>query len=75
VTSRAKRLTVLASSDSYVLTWPLGRRDLRRISVEQRLPAVRTCMDHAYEDKLDGRLDEQMWTRKMRDWRDREKEI
>jgi hypothetical protein len=32
-------------------------------------------MDHAYEDKPDGRLDEQMWTRKMRDWRDREKEI
>jgi hypothetical protein len=32
-------------------------------------------MDHAYEDKLDGRLDEQMWTRKMRDWRDQEKEL
>ena len=32
-------------------------------------------MDQAYEDKLDGRLDDQMWTRKMKDWRDQEIEL
>ena len=42
---------------------------------QQRLSALRTRMDQAYEDKLDGKLDEQMWTRKMRDWREQEIEL
>ena len=31
-------------------------------------------MGQAYEDKLDGKLDE-MWARKMHDWRDEEMEL
>jgi hypothetical protein len=42
---------------------------------QQRLSALRTRMDQAYEDKLDDKLDVQMWTRKMRDWREREIEV
>src|SRR5581483_4557626 len=42
---------------------------------QQRLSALRTRMDQAYEDKLDGKLDEQMWTRKMGDWREQEIEL
>ncbi|HVH85661.1 MAG TPA: recombinase family protein, partial [Terriglobales bacterium] len=44
-------------------------------SAQQRLSALRTRMDQAYEDKLDGKLDEQMWTRKIRDWREQEIEL
>jgi hypothetical protein len=29
-------------------------------STQQRLAVLRTSMDQAYEDKLDGKLDEQM---------------
>src|SRR5258708_35629031 len=41
-------------------------------NAEQRLSPVRSRMDQAYEDKLDGRLDQQIWARKMRAWRDHE---
>jgi hypothetical protein len=32
-------------------------------SAQQRLAALRTRMDQAYEDKLDGKVDEQMGTK------------
>ena len=44
-------------------------------SAQQRLALLRTRMDQAYEDKLDGKLDEQMWTRKICDWREQEIEL
>ena len=44
-------------------------------SAQQRLATLRTRMDQAYEDKLDGKLNEQIWTRKMRDWREQEIEF
>jgi len=43
----------------------------RITGAQQRLSALRTGMDQAYDDKLDGKLDEQMWTQKMRDWANR----
>ena len=45
------------------------QREAQITIAQQRLSALRTRMDQAYEDKLDGKLDVQMWARKMRDWR------
>jgi site-specific DNA recombinase len=52
-----------------------AQHEAQTSSTQQRLAALRTRMDQAYEDKLDGKLDEQMWTRKMKDWRDQEVEL
>jgi hypothetical protein len=32
-------------------------------------------MDQAYADKLDGKIPEDFWQRKMSEWRDEEQEI
>jgi hypothetical protein len=37
-----------------------------------RLAALRTRMDQMYEDKLDGKIDEALWSRKMSEYRDQE---
>src|SRR5438094_9739827 len=39
----------------------------------QRLATLRTRMDQMYDDKLDGKIDEQFWTRKMNDCRAQER--
>ncbi|PYY11721.1 MAG: hypothetical protein DMG69_03225 [Acidobacteria bacterium] len=52
-----------------------AQRTAQITSARQRLTALRTRMDQAYEDKLDGKLDEAMWTRKMQDWREQEIEL
>src|SRR5574341_471593 len=49
----------------------LRQQDLA--ATKQRLPALRTRMDQMYEDKLDGRIDEGFWTRKMNEWREQER--
>ncbi len=41
-------------------------------TIRQRLAALRTRMDQMYEDKLDGKIDEVFWTRKMTEYRDQE---
>ena len=41
----------------------------------QRLAAVRTRMDRIYEDKLDGKIDDDFWTRKMSEYRDQERTL
>ena len=47
---------------------------LQRVSdAQQRLAALRTRMDQMYEDKLDGKIDEEFWGRKMNEWRDQER--
>ena len=51
------------------------QRSAQITSAQQRLATLRTRMDQAYEDRLDGKLDEQMWTRKLRDWREQEIEL
>jgi DNA invertase Pin-like site-specific DNA recombinase len=48
----------------------------QRISIiEQRLAALRTRMDQMYEDKLDGKIDEAFWTRKMNECREQERTL
>jgi DNA invertase Pin-like site-specific DNA recombinase len=44
-------------------------------AARQRLAALRTRMDQMYEDKLDGRIDEEFWTRKMNEWREQERSL
>ena len=43
--------------------------------MEQRLAIVRRRMDQAYSDKLDGKIPEDFWDRKMGDWRTEEQQI
>lgn len=47
----------------------------QRERLEQRLLAVRRRMDQAYVDKLDGKLPEDFWARKMSDWRTEEQNV
>jgi hypothetical protein len=39
-------------------------RQKRVAAIEQRLAALRARMDQMYEDKLDGKVDAEFWTRK-----------
>lgn len=40
--------------------------------LQQRLAALRARMDQMYEDKLDGKIEEEFWARKMNEWREQE---
>ena len=46
-----------------------------RARLEQRLADVSRRMDQAYTDKLDGKIPEDFWQRKMIDWRAEEEKI
>jgi DNA invertase Pin-like site-specific DNA recombinase len=46
-----------------------------RAGLEQRLAAVRRRMDQGYQDKLDGKIPEDFWARKMSEWRAEEQRI
>jgi hypothetical protein len=37
------------------------------------LAALRSRMDQTYEDKLDGKIDEEFWARKMNEWLEQER--
>ncbi len=50
-----------------------AKRREQLVAVRQRLAALQTRMDQMYDDKLDGKIDEQFWTRKMAEWRDQER--
>jgi site-specific DNA recombinase len=44
-------------------------------AIQQRLATIRTRMDQIYEDKLDGKIDEQLWTRKQAEYREQERAL
>ncbi len=46
-----------------------------RSRLEARLTAIRKRMDDAYNDKLDGKIPEDYWERKMSDWRMEEQQV
>jgi site-specific DNA recombinase len=46
-----------------------------RSRLEARLTAIRDRMDAAYSDKLDGKIAEDFWARKMGDWRIEEQQV
>jgi site-specific DNA recombinase len=52
-----------------------SERQQRISGIEQRLAALRTRMDQMYEDKLDGKINEEFWTRKMNEWREQERTL
>ena len=43
--------------------------------LQARLTAIRNRMDAAYTDKLDGKIPEDFWQRKMDDWRAEEQQV
>jgi DNA invertase Pin-like site-specific DNA recombinase len=47
----------------------------QRERLGQRLATVRRRMDQAYSDKLDGKIPEDFWDRKMGDWHSEEQQI
>jgi hypothetical protein len=51
------------------------RRREQLAGLKQRLAALRTRMDRMYEDKLDGRIDGEFWSRKMAEWRTQERAL
>lgn len=44
-------------------------------SIRQRLATVRSRMDQVYDDKLDGRIDEEFFGRRMSEYRTQEREL
>jgi site-specific DNA recombinase len=52
-----------------------SERQERVAGTQQRLSALRTRMDQMYEDKLDGKIDEAFFTRKMTEWREQERTL
>jgi site-specific DNA recombinase len=52
-----------------------GKISAERTRLESRLTAIRTRMDAAYIDKLDGKITEDFWERKTSDWRNEEQQV
>jgi site-specific DNA recombinase len=52
-----------------------SERQKRMEATQQRIAALRTRMDQMYEDKLDGKIDGEFWTRKMNEWREQERRL
>ena len=49
-----------------------SRRQEQIAGLKQKLAAVRTRMDQIYEDKLDGKIDDEFWSRKQAALREQE---
>ncbi len=47
----------------------------QRARLEQQLAATRRRMDQAYSDKLDGKIPEEFWQRKLSEWQAEEQRI
>jgi site-specific DNA recombinase len=47
----------------------------QRERLEQRLGSVRQRFDRAYTDKLDGKISEEFWERKVAEWQAEEEQI
>jgi site-specific DNA recombinase len=43
--------------------------------LQQRLASVRSRLDQAYTDKLDGKITEELWSRKSAEWQTEEQQI
>ena len=52
-----------------------SERQSRADAIKQKLAALRNRMDKMYDDKLDGRIDEEFWMRKMNEWREQERAL
>jgi site-specific DNA recombinase len=52
-----------------------GKLSAERTRLESRLTSIRNRMDAAYTDKLDGKIPEDLWERKMNEWRAEEQRV
>jgi site-specific DNA recombinase len=52
-----------------------GKVSAEQTRLESRLSAIRNRMDVAYVDKLDGKIPEDFWDRKMSEWRIEEHQV
>lgn len=52
-----------------------SERQSRADAIQQKLAALRNRMDKMYDDKLDGRIEEEFWIRKMNEWREQERAL
>ncbi len=52
-----------------------SRLEKERTRLESRLTSIRNRMDAAYVDKLDGKIPEDFWERKMAEWRAEEQQV
>jgi site-specific DNA recombinase len=50
-------------------------RQKRIVATQQRIAGLGARMDQMYEDKLDGKIDNEFWTRKMNEWREQERRL
>ena len=50
-------------------------REERVYAMQSRLEQLRNRIDKMYEDKLDGKIDDDFWNRKSSEWRLQEREI
>ena len=53
----------------------VSRLSTERTRLDSRLTAIRNRMDAAHTDKLDGKIEEDFWERKMTDWRAEEQQV
>src|SRR5439155_26716064 len=51
------------------------KRQEQSAALQQRLAALRTRVDQLYEDKLDGKITEDFWTRKQAEYSDQERSL
>jgi len=68
----AKTIVASLSSDSARAE---SERKKRMKATKQRIAALRTRMDQMYEDRLDGKTDDEFWARKMNEWREQERRL
>ena len=52
-----------------------NRLDAERARLQARLTTIQGRMDAAYIDKLDGKIPEDFWQRKMAEWRTEERQV
>ena len=52
-----------------------NRLEKERVCLESRLTSIRNRMDSAYVDKLDGKIPEDFWERKMTEWKTEEQQV
>ena len=53
----------------------VGKVSAERTRLEARLTGIRHRMDAAYTDKLDAKISEEFWERKMSDWQMEEQQV
>ncbi len=70
-----RRLTVSKQLAGEVISSLLRDHELQRTRLDVKLTTIRDRMDRAYTDKLDGKITEDYWERRMKSWSAEEQQI